>query len=669
MFGFWIFVGGCTGSSGGGGGAGNLSGSVAKLNYAPVSNASVVTGSDSTTTLSNGTYSFTNLSGGEKILKITHTAYTSAYRKATVSGGTTTNADIAFIADLDSKTTPIPTAGGVATSTNGSIKMVFQNGSLSSPSTDIVLTSVPKIAAPYNPPEGSQFVSYIVYAKPEETQTDPSKPAKLSVPNLTGITTQDVTFYRFNPDTYLWESIGIGHASLETNTIDVDTKYLGWIAAIVPITPPPGTIIGTINNIVGGSPIAGANVWTTTSYAVTNSLGQYTLRYVPIGTTEVHCSALGFDPPITTPVVTVYSEQTATCNISMTQVSQGTITGTIRSSNGGVISGARITESHGGETYSNSYGVYTLYNVPVGTGATDVSVFANSHQSTKESVPVVGGGSTNKNFTLQYIPGGISTYFYDFELTDEGFTTTGSGLWHRQSAVIPITTNPRNAFVRQTPPKIKLTSGDLGYMPAQHGGSAGYYFWYGQEAIGDASKEASYIGLQEITDTWEGSGGVSDIFFNNVGSLESPNLNLAGYLYGKLSFWSWWEVEGMNPATGYDKMLVMAKKTTDSSWTLLGALNPWEDPIKQGEIVFSGEAYSSGGYYQPGIWVKHSFDLSSYAGSQISIRFMFDSGDRFYNGYRGWLIDDVMVTNEAFGISGFGEITNVRRDIITKPRN
>jgi hypothetical protein len=206
-------------------------------------------------------------------------------------------------------------------------------------------------------------------------------------------------------------------------------------------------------------------------------------------------------------------------------------------------------------------------------------------------------------------------------------------------------------------------------MPAQHDLSSGHYFWYGQEARGDASKEASYIGLQEISDTWEGSGGVSDIFFNNFGTFESLDLNLAGYLNGKLSFWTWWEIEGVNPATGYDKMLIYAKKTTDSSWQLLGALNPSEDPIKMGGLVFSGEAYSSGGYHQQGVWVKHSFDLSSYAGSQIRIRFVFTAVDNLYNGYRGWLIDDVVVTNEAFGTSAFGEITNDRRDIITKPRN
>ena len=42
-------------------------------------------------------------------------------------------------------------------------------------------------------------------------------------------------------------------------------------------------------------------------------------------------------------------------------------------------------------------------------------------------------------------------------------------------------------------------------------------------------------------------------------------------------------------------------------------------------------------------WVKHSFDLRPYVGSQVRIRFHFDTVDTFANDYRGWYIDDVAV--------------------------
>ena len=82
-----IFLSGCSGSGGGGGGgSGNLYGTVINLSYSPVSNADVNVDSSSAKTLSNGTYSFINLSAGEKLIKITSTAHTSSYRRVTFSG-------------------------------------------------------------------------------------------------------------------------------------------------------------------------------------------------------------------------------------------------------------------------------------------------------------------------------------------------------------------------------------------------------------------------------------------------------------------------------------------------------------------------------------------------------------------------------------------------------
>jgi|GEM_PF-657146 len=49
-----------------------------------------------------------------------------------------------------------------------------------------------------------------------------------------------------------------------------------------------------------------------------------------------------------------------------------------------------------------------------------------------------------------------------------------------------------------------------------------------------------------------------------------------------------------------------------------------------------------------GAWTtSESIDLSSYAGQTIQVRFLFNSVDNVGNGYKGWFIDDVVVTGES----------------------
>ncbi|MFH1710330.1 MAG: carboxypeptidase regulatory-like domain-containing protein [bacterium] len=652
-----IVLSGCSGTSGGGGGAGNLYGTVVNLSYSSVSNADVVVDGSSTKTLSNGTYSFINLSSGEKLIKISSSAYTSSYRKVSFSGGESANAGISVLANLDSKVTPIPVSGGTATNTNGSIKMVFPSGAFSS-TTNVVLTTVPKVAAPYNPPEGDQFVSYIVFAKPEDTTLSVS--AELSVPNLTLVPSSiEVTFYKFNTSTLVWEQLpGHGHSTTETGTINFHTDQMGWMAAIMPIYPAPGGITGTVTSI--GVPVSGANVWTITSYDVTDSAGIYTLENVPVGTAEVYASALGYQL-YTSSAQLVSSELQTTLNIDLDPIAQGNVEGIVKEWGGTALSPARVVGSKGGETYTDEYGRYTLYNIL--TGTTSITAYANEHVSSSETVNVIGGSTVSDvNFYLPYV-GASSTYEFTFESSNEGFTTEadswGNDFWHRQyfdSSIV--NSNPQNYFnsshaggiTRKVYLKDDGVTSKDGKIPDPHGGD--YYFWYGQTS--PATSEASYIWIEAYDDTAEGSGGISALGRDNSGTLESPALDLTGYTFGKLSFWTWWEIEGKNPhqGTGYDAMYVYASKSPYTSWDLLGYLNPYEDPAKN--IVVSGEAYTSGGFNQPGAWVQHSYDLTPYAGNLIKIRFVFNTYDNHYNGFRGWFIDDITVNNSQFGISAFG---------------
>jgi hypothetical protein len=115
-------------------------------------------------------------------------------------------------------------------------------------------------------------------------------------------------------------------------------------------------------------------------------------------------------------------------------------------------------------------------------------------------------------------------------------------------------------------------------------------------------------------------------------------------------------------------MYIYVSKSPYDNWALQGYLNPYEDPSPN--IKVSGEAYTSGGFDQPGLWVQHSYDLSQYAGNMIKIRFVFNTYDRFYNGFRGWFLDDIKVENSQFGVFSFNP--NEIRDYPSysrRPRN
>jgi hypothetical protein len=269
---------------------------------------------------------------------------------------------------------------------------------------------------------------------------------------------------------------------------------------------------------------------------------------------------------------------------------------------------------------------------------------------------VISGSTVDVNFNLPYT-GTSASYEFTFETgTAEGFTTEadslGHNFWHVHHYDLPRFNNPKNYFNESHGAGItrKVYLKDDGYIPTPESGS--YYFWYGQTT--PATSEASYICIESSDDTFEGSGGKSAFGEDNSGILQSPALDLTGYSSGKLSFWTWWEIEGKNPkqGKGYDAMYIYVAKSPYNSWDLIGYLNPYDDPAK--DINVSGEAYTSGGFDQPGIWVQHNYDLTPYAGKQIKIRFTFNTYDNKYNGFRGWFLDDIKIMNSPFGVSSFG---------------
>lgn len=169
--------------------------------------------------------------------------------------------------------------------------------------------------------------------------------------------------------------------------------------------------------------------------------------------------------------------------------------------------------------------------------------------------------------------------------------------------------------------------------------SGDYAFWFGNP------NQGTYVGnfMGASGNCASNNGGQGGVVVS--GTLTSPLFFLpAGTAI--LQFRSWWEVESTDPQQfAFDRMVV---EILDASGNVLGqqTLNP--------EVDANGPAnwsYSSGGYHRTPVWNIYSYNLESTAGQSMRVRFSFNSNDHLYNGYRGWLIDDVVVTSPDCSIA------------------
>ena len=204
----------------------------------------------------------------------------------------------------------------------------------------------------------------------------------------------------------------------------------------------------------------------------------------------------------------------------------------------------------------------------------------------------------------------------------------GTGFWHRST----LTTNPpivNGAFPTYVstfdPPS---TPG--GTLPAPFAGT--WVSWYGEEADGN------YIGTQ-LPDDGAGSGGTSTAA--NSGSWTSPTFFVPAGGTATLRFNTWWEIEGVNPAT-FDVMRVSIYDLNSATTTLLGVLNPAADPTSPTDR--RAMPFTSGGFNTAPVWVEIPHVVSAFAGKQVRLIFEFDTRDALYNGFRGWVVDNIRIT-------------------------
>jgi len=174
-----------------------------------------------------------------------------------------------------------------------------------------------------------------------------------------------------------------------------------------------------------------------------------------------------------------------------------------------------------------------------------------------------------------------------------------------------------------------VTLPDAGTLPAAHGGN--HSLWYGELSTG------TFIGADFDHNQPSLSGGTSTAA--NSGSAITPDLDLTNCTDATLTFWTVWEVEGVD-IPWYDVMYIEASTDGGATWSAVGSgqLNPLNDVNANPNV-----GYSSGGLGMPPTWVQHSMSLAPFCGSICWVRFRFETWDQLYNGFRGWFIDDIAV--------------------------
>ena len=108
-------------------------------------------------------------------------------------------------------------------------------------------------------------------------------------------------------------------------------------------------------------------------------------------------------------------------------------------------------------------------------------------------------------------------------------------------------------------------------------------------------------------------------------------------------------IESVNPnETGYDLLIVEYSLDGGSEWQDLARLNPFTDPETGEDFDRAPVPFTNRGYNRGPAWLwQEPIDISVLAGNpNAKLRFVFNTEDGLYNGFRGWLIDDVRITKE-----------------------
>ncbi|MBV8208060.1 MAG: carboxypeptidase regulatory-like domain-containing protein [Acidobacteria bacterium] len=319
--------------------AGNVTGKVTDSSGNAIAGASVGFGGASTTTDSTGAYSLDGIPAGTIQLVASATEYQSVTQTVAITGGNTTTANFSLALSSNS---PGTVAGVV---TNISTGQAISGASV----------------------------------KWNTTTATTDSNGNYSLANVSA-GTQTVTA---SATGYLPVSSSTTVAG-GTSTLNFQLSTAGILNV---------TVVNSAGAAVAAAPVklSGGIIATSLSGA-TNSAGQYSSNWIPIGSYTVTSGSVS-------EAATVNTGQTT--SITLTQAGStattGTISGTVTSSSGAALAGATVSSGSASVT-SQANGSYTLAAIPAGTVSVTASL--GGYQTATQSVSVTAGTTASANFTL-----------------------------------------------------------------------------------------------------------------------------------------------------------------------------------------------------------------------------------------------------------------------------
>lgn len=451
---------------------------------------------------------------------------------------------------------------------------------------------------------------------------------------------------------------GVGHGST-TITARMSPAIAGTATLNVVL---PTRIYGQVRNAETNLVVAGAMVRVTrqgssTPITVTSAAnGDFAVNNLEAGTYTVEVLQSGLRTQIAENVVLVSTVGLESMRLDFylpptTSFARiGGVAGRVTRVDGTAIANATVTLSGGAQTNgvfrattTGADGSYAFAGILLDdSNEQPINVFfvaaeAPGFGSSSISVPIPNNHVVaNRNLTLT-AAAPITTFFTDGFETTSGWTT--SGLWNRST----LTGISNGAF----PTYVSLAPGDNsnGALPAPASGS--FAFWFGSPVSGGVER-GNFLN-QHFSGDAPKSGGES--MTPHSGVLSSPAITTIPSNAARvtLRFDTWFEIESVNPnASGYDIMSVFVRVLPSGPTTLVRRLNPFE-------AVFEGGAdipYTSDGYNRAPVWRPVEIDLDAYKGQQIQLLFEFNTVDDLYNGFRGWIIDNVTVSDRQRASAG-----------------
>jgi len=273
-------------------------------------------------------------------------------------------------------------------------------------------------------------------------------------------------------------------------------------------------------------------------------------------------------------------------------------------------------------------GYFSMLNVPV--QAQDIDPFISQYRL---HVRAPGFQET----IISPLPAFVDQTFYNVIILspepvtsvvwEDSFETTPtdwslSGYYHVQTydaSIMNISFSPAYNFVVIPPDEGPI----VGNIPVPTDGAN--YLWYGVE------QDGNFLGSW---DPFQGpyTGGLS--YSPHSGMATSPSIDLSGYTSARVEFDMCYDIESQQPASFDEMRFYVVQGGFDYFQQFY---NPFTDP---------GPNYwpvSMAGWNRTVIWTHFSYDLTSYVGDSINLRYTFSTDDELYNGCRGQFIDNIKV--------------------------